>query len=103
DGRMLNHQVQALARIGSIPDNISEAVDFGHALATNMLKHRLQCFKIAVNVADDRPLRHALCLAPVGSDFLRPRSHPPCAEQNGNYTRKRRSTLTPSLTVVTAT
>ena len=54
---VLDHQVEALARIGPVADNVAQAEDFLDALRANVGEHRLERFQVAVNVADDGPFQ----------------------------------------------
>ena len=56
DAQFLDHQVEALARVGPVADDVAQAEDFVDALAGDVGKHCLECFQVAVDVADDRPL-----------------------------------------------
>jgi hypothetical protein len=47
-----NYLIQALARIGPIADNISQAVDFTNALRANIVENNAQRFHIGMDVAD---------------------------------------------------
>ena len=49
-----NDMVEAFARIRSVAHDISQTVDLVHLLVSNMRKHRLKCFEIAMDVTDDR-------------------------------------------------
>ena len=52
----LHGQIDALARIGTVADNIAQAEDLGDPLGTNVGQHSLKCFEVAVNVADEGSL-----------------------------------------------
>ena len=57
--RVLDHQVEALARIGAVADNVAQAEDLVDALAADVGKHRLESLQVAVDVADDGPFQDA--------------------------------------------
>ena len=57
DAGLLDHQVQAFARVRPIADDVAQAEDFFHALLAHVGEHRLECFQVAVNIADDRPFQ----------------------------------------------
>ena len=53
--RAIHDQVHAFARVGTVPHNITQAVNFIDALGSNVGEDGLQCLEIAMNIADDRP------------------------------------------------
>jgi hypothetical protein len=50
----VHHQVDALARVGAVPDHVSEAVDLADAQRLDVGQHGLEGFQVPVDVADDR-------------------------------------------------
>ena len=52
---MVAHQLHALARIRPVPDDVPEAEDLVDMLAVDVSENRLECFEVAVDVADDGP------------------------------------------------
>jgi hypothetical protein len=50
----IHHQIDTLGRIGPISDDIAKAIDLFDAALSDIRQHGLQCFKIAVYVADQR-------------------------------------------------
>lgn len=51
-GGLADHQFEALVRVGAIADDIPKADDIIDTLSRNILKHGLEGFQIAVDVAD---------------------------------------------------
>lgn len=51
-----HHQIQTLARIGSVPNDIAQAYDFLDTDRVDVLQNRLQRFEVPVDVADQRSL-----------------------------------------------
>ena len=51
-----DHQVEALARVGAVADDVAQAKHFVDALIGDVRQHGLQGFEVAVDVADDRAL-----------------------------------------------
>jgi len=49
-----HHKIDALARIGTIPDNIAETVDLVDSLSLNILQNCFECLEITMDIADDR-------------------------------------------------
>ena len=47
-----HHQVDALARIGPVADDVAQAIDLGDALLPDIRQHGLERFEVAVDVAD---------------------------------------------------
>ena len=56
DAALSDHQVEALAGVGTVADDVAQAVDFVDPLIGDMRHHGLQGFEVAVDVADDRAL-----------------------------------------------
>ena len=50
---LFDHQVKTFARVGAVADDVAETENFVDLLVRNVRKHRLKCFEIAVDVADD--------------------------------------------------
>ena len=50
----LHHQVDALARIGTVTHDVTQTKDLLHALFADVAKDRAKGFQIAVNIADQR-------------------------------------------------
>src|SRR5262249_34387382 len=50
----LHHQVHAFARIGPIADNVAQAIDFLDVLPGDIGQNGLECFEIAMDIADQR-------------------------------------------------
>ena len=51
----VHDEVDALARIGSVPDHVAEAIDsLIHVLLADVVQHRAKGFQITVDIADDR-------------------------------------------------
>jgi hypothetical protein len=48
----LHGQVDALARVGAVTDDVAEAVNLGNMVSGNVREDGLERFQIAVNVAD---------------------------------------------------
>ena len=53
DDLAFHDQIDALARIGPVADDVAQAIDFGDVLRFDVLEHRLQGLEIAVDIADD--------------------------------------------------
>ena len=74
----LHDLVDHFARVGTIADQIAEAVDLGNALVPNVGQHRLEALDVAVNIADEGSF-HAFRLsatrqaAKVAIDTVRPK------------------------------
>lgn len=51
--------IQALARIGSVANHITQTHDFTHAGGGQIGQHRVECFEVAVNIAKYRPFQAA--------------------------------------------
>ena len=49
-----HHQINALARIGTITHDVSQAKDLIDILRLNVGEHGRECFEVSVNVANDR-------------------------------------------------
>ena len=49
----LHDQINALARVGSVTDHISQTIDLVDLLFLDIFQHRLKGFKVAVNIADN--------------------------------------------------
>jgi hypothetical protein len=49
----LHDQIDALARIGTVADQVAEAVDLGDSLAADIGKHGLKGLDVAVEIADE--------------------------------------------------
>jgi hypothetical protein len=60
DAAASDDQIQALARVGAVSDNVAQTVDFINALIGDMREHGLQGFEVAVNIADDRALHRSV-------------------------------------------
>ena len=54
-----HHQVDALARIGAIADDVPQAVDLLDPLTTDVGQHRLEGFEVAMDVADQGTLHES--------------------------------------------
>ena len=54
DELAVHHQVDALARVRAVADDVAEAVDLADALGFDVRQHGLEGFQVAVDVADDR-------------------------------------------------
>ncbi len=54
DDLALHHQIDALARVRPVADDIAQTVDFADGLFLDVLEDRLQGLQVTVNVADDR-------------------------------------------------
>src|SRR5262249_47186015 len=52
----LHDQVDTFHGVGSVADNVSQAVDFRDPLLLDVGQHGLEGFQVAVNVADQSPL-----------------------------------------------
>jgi hypothetical protein len=52
----LHDQVDTLARIRPVTDNIAEAIDLSYSLRLDVSEDRLEAFEITVDVADERAL-----------------------------------------------
>ena len=50
----IHHQVDALGWIGTVADDVAEAIDFGNALLADIRQHGLKRFQISVYVTDQR-------------------------------------------------
>src|SRR5690606_13619393 len=50
---VFDHQVEAFARVGSVPDDVPQTKDVFDPLAADVGKYGLERFEIAVNVADN--------------------------------------------------
>ena len=50
----VDHQVETLARVRTVANDIAQAINLVYLLVSNMRKHRLKRFEVAMNVADDR-------------------------------------------------
>src|SRR5205823_3854396 len=54
DHLALHDQVDALARVGAVADDVAEAVDLGDVVLRDVGQDGLECFEVAVDVADER-------------------------------------------------
>ena len=63
----IHDPVQALARIGTVADDVAQAVDLRHALLANVLQDHLQGFDVRVNITDEGPLHDLLPFRPSAS------------------------------------
>ena len=54
---MLNHKVEAFARVGAVADDVAQAENLFDALTAGIGKNSLERFQIAVNVADNSPFQ----------------------------------------------
>src|SRR6478735_2079324 len=52
----LHHQIDALARVRSVPDDVAQAEDFGDSLGADVGQHGLERFEVAVDVANESSL-----------------------------------------------
>lgn len=50
----VHDEVNAFGRVGSVADDVAEAVDFCDALTTDIRKDGLKRFEVSVDVADQR-------------------------------------------------
>ncbi len=64
--RALHHQIDALARVRTIADNIAQAIHFRDALLTN-ISAPLEGFEVAMDVADQCTLHKAAHFTPRGT------------------------------------
>ena len=46
--------IDALARVRAVADNVAQTIDLGNAGFSDVVENRLECFEIAVDIADDR-------------------------------------------------
>jgi len=60
--RFFDDQIEAFTRIGAIANDVAEAEDFVDFLIGDMRKHRLECFQVAMNVADYRAFHREIDL-----------------------------------------
>ena len=67
----LHHDIQALAGLGTITDDIAQANDSVDVLGFNVLKDRLQCSQIAVNIAKDRSSSHLSAVLDSVTELIR--------------------------------
>ena len=49
----LHDPVDTFAGVGAIADNVTETVDFGNLLVSDIGQHRLEALEVAVDVADE--------------------------------------------------
>jgi hypothetical protein len=49
----LHHHVDAFARIGTVADEVAEAINLGDPLTSNIGKHGLESLEVAMDVADE--------------------------------------------------
>ena len=57
DPRLLDHQVEAFARVRAVADDVAQAENLFHALPAHVGQHRLERFQVAVNIADYGPFQ----------------------------------------------
>ena len=62
----LHHQVDALARVRPIADDVPQAVDLGDALLPDIRQHGLERFEIAVDIANQCALHAIAQFTPAG-------------------------------------
>ena len=60
DDAALHDQIDAFAGIGTVADDITQAVDFLDLVLFDVLEDGLQCLKVAMNIANDS--LHAVAL-----------------------------------------
>jgi hypothetical protein len=63
--------IETLSWIRAVPDNVAKTEDFCNSALANILQHYGECFKIPVNVADERSLHDRCTLKPVCGYGLR--------------------------------
>lgn len=59
---MPHHKIDALSRIGAVPDDITETVDLVDSLTLNVLQNGFECLEITMDIADDRSFHRWLPL-----------------------------------------
>ena len=79
-----HHQIDALARIRAVADDVAQAIHLGDALLLDIRQNRLEGFEVAVDIADQ-------CALHAGLDSrqkaLQPRSAPRQGTAKGEKTR----------------
>jgi hypothetical protein len=68
----VHDQINALAGIGTVADNVTKAKDLGDSLRLDVGKHRLERFEIAVDVADECALHAGLACGKIGQIKINP-------------------------------
>ncbi len=54
DELALHDHIDALARVGAIADHVAQAIGVRHRLGFDVAQHRLKCFQITMDIADNR-------------------------------------------------
>ena len=55
-----HHLVDTFAGVGTVPNNVAQAIDLRNPLPANVCQDRLESFQVGVDITDDRAQRRFL-------------------------------------------